>query len=255
MTVFELFVYGALLAAVLVVGVIVSVVVRRQRRLRQADHQPDDAQCWLCGHSELVPVARDTYRCLACGGVQGQQAAALEAAARRARFARLSAGERYKHANVLLREAGLDLIAVDAELEQVLQLSVADVRDLNSDGGAEKLSRFGNALLAVGGLEQKLVDAAVVLASDEQLQRLEMDLGSMNQLLDKLELGVHVKAPGLHMTFGLSAAADRECHEQIQRAAQHMPELHQLHRRLQQQFSALALPQVAPLVQPALQGS
>jgi hypothetical protein len=217
----------------------VAAKVGKTRRMRAAglDGDGDATRCWMCGHERLTQVAEATYRCLSCGGVQGERAAALKEATRRAQFASWPAAQRREHARRSLAEAQLEFIAVEGELRHVLQLSVADIRDHDADSGENKLSRFAAAVMAVSALEQKLIDAAVVLASQEQLQRLAVDLGTMNALIDSLDVSFTFSSG--ESTYTFSGGAERRTHDEILRALKHLPALQAFHGRLTRQLAAL----------------
>jgi hypothetical protein len=173
----------------------------------------------------LERLADFTYRCGACGNVQGDGAAEYKQAARRAEYAKLDAEQRHHLAARLLHEAGLHLLAVEGELSNLLELSRLNLRiDGNHERERDMYDRFARALRDIHLLEHKLIDAGLMLADPVHLKRLSVDVSSMRQILDQLNLHVG----GLN----LSSSAELATHHDLGLAQEHVASLRPLHERL-----------------------
>lgn len=218
---------AGLIGASILAGVIRA---RTARRLGSVDKMSDADMCWICRSTDMQTLGPGAYRCRACEGLQGPNAKTYRDAARRAGLAKMSPSERRALAARLLGEAKLEEIAASGELEHVASLSEADI-----SGGEErdKMSRFANVLLRVGTFEQKLVDAALALASPEQVQRLAVDIGSIRAVIDEMDITVWWSFDSGRGFANVSARAELRTHRDIERAMAHVAELARLRSRLE----------------------
>ena len=208
-----------------------STRLRTARALRRAEAMADDEACWTCGSKRLESLKPGSYRCLACGALQGEGAAQLRDGERRQRILALTEVERRALAHELVAEAKLTLLAAQGELENVHGLSLRDFVNADQDGGEHKQSLFASVLASIGRAEQQLADATVALSGPERFERLDVNLGSAAWVLDALDVSIPFAQ------VAVTGLGEVSIHRDVGRSRQHVAELGQVVRRLEERLA------------------